>query len=158
MQKGMIKSLKAINFDLDSKALQKIYQSDNPFIYLKAYKQINKFFTDNGFVHRQWSGYISKGKLFDYEIINLIDDMNTTFPWLRKCVKKFDVTDVGEQHDLMYIFQKPEKSKLQSKSVETKENGTKGKAPISRKQIKNNAKIISQKNTVSKEKQTDKLR
>ena len=59
----MIKSLKAINFDLDSKALQKIYQSDNPFIYLKAYKQINKFFTDNGFVHRQWSGYISKGKL-----------------------------------------------------------------------------------------------
>lgn len=71
--------------------------------------------------------------------------MNTTFPWLRKCVKKFDVTDVGEQHDLMYIFQKPEKSKLQSKSVETKENGTKGKAPISRKQIKNNAKIISQK-------------
>lgn len=114
MQKGMIKSLKAINFDLDSKALQKIYQSDNPFIYLKAYKQINKFFTDNGFVHRQWSGYISKGKLFDYEIINLIDDI--------------------------------------------KENGTKGKAPISRKQIKNNAKIISQKNTVSKEKQTDKSR
>lgn len=54
MQKEMIKSLKAINFDLDSKALQKIYQSDNPFIYLKAYKQINKFFTDNGFVHRQW--------------------------------------------------------------------------------------------------------
>lgn len=100
MQKGMIKSLKAINFDLDSKALQKIYQSDNPFIYLKAYKQINKFFTDNGFVQ----------------------------------------------------------SKLQSKSVETKENGTKEKAPISRKQIKNNAKIISQKNTVSKEKQTDKSR
>lgn len=71
MQKGMIKSLKAINFDLDSKALQKIYQSDNPFIYLKAYKQINKFFTDNGFVHRQWSGYISKGKLFDYDFKSL---------------------------------------------------------------------------------------
>ena len=54
MQKGMIKSLKAINFDLDSKALQKIYQSDNPFIYLKAYKQltnsllITALFTDNG--------------------------------------------------------------------------------------------------------------
>ena len=39
-----------------------------------------------------------------------------------------------------------------------KENGTKEKAPISRKQNKNNAKIISQKNTVSKEKQTDKFR
>ena len=58
----------------------------------------------------------------------------------------------------MYIFQKSEKSKLQFKSVETKENETKGKTPLSRKQIKNNAKIITQKNTVSKEKQTDKLR
>lgn len=58
----------------------------------------------------------------------------------------------------LILFQKPEKSKLQSKSVETKENETKGKAPISRKQIKNNAKIITQKNTVSKEKQTDKSR
>lgn len=38
------------------------------------------------------------------------------------------------------------------------ETKTKGKAPISRKQIKNNAKIITQKNTVSKEKQTDKSR
>lgn len=38
--------------------------------------------------------------------------MNTTFPWLRKCVKKFDVTDIGEQHDLIYIFQKPEKSMM----------------------------------------------
>lgn len=43
-------------------------------------------------------------------------------------------------------------------SPENKENKTKGKAPISRKQIKNNAKIITQKNTVSKEKQTDKSR
>ena len=90
--------------------------------------------------------------------ICLVSDINTPSLDLPIELKKFDVTDIGEQHDLMYIFQKPEKSKLQSKSVETKENETKGKTPLSRKQIKNNAKIITQKNTVSKEKQTDKLR
>ena len=84
--------------------------------------------------------------------------MNKTLPWLHQCVTKFDVTDIGEEHDLIYIFQKPEKSKLQSKSVETKEKGTKKKAPISRKQIKSNAKIIAQKNTVIEEKQTEKSR
>ena len=94
----------------------------------------------------------------DAEILNIAYKLNDELPWFSKCVKKFDVTDVGEQHDLMYIFQKPEKSKLQSKSVETKENETKGKAPISCKQIKNNAKIIAQKNTVNEEKQTDKSR
>ena len=44
------------------------------------------------------------------------------------------------------------------KNSELAVNKTKGKAPISRKQIKNNAKIITQQNTVSKEKQTDKSR
>ena len=50
------------------------------------------------------------------DIYNIITDLDKTFPWLSKCVTKFDVTDIGEQHDLMYIFQKPEKSKLQFKS------------------------------------------
>lgn len=150
--------LKAINFDLDTNRLKSLHLNNRPLSHLKAYKQIGAFLKSKGFVHRQWSGYISRNKLSHMDIYNIVTDLDTTFPWLRKCVKKFDVTDIGEQHDLMYIFQKPEKSKLQSKSVETKENGTKGKDPISRKQIKNNAKIISQKNTVSKEKQTDKSR
>lgn len=150
--------LKAVNFDLDTKQLKSLYLNNRSLSYLKAYKQIGTFLKSRGFVHRQWSGYISRDKLSHMDIYNIITDLDKTFPWLSKCVTKFDVTDIGEQHDLMYIFQKPEKSKLQFKSVETKENETKGKAPISCKQIKNNAKIIAQKNTVNEEKQTDKSR
>ncbi len=114
---------------------------------------------NNGFEHRQWSGYISKQSLTPIQVTAIVKGLNKTLPWLHQCVTKFDVTDIGEQHDLMYIFQKPEKSKLQSKSVETKENETKGKAPISCKQIKNNAKIIAQKEySQRRKKQTDKSR
>ena len=152
------KCIKAINFDLEIKRVKEIFNSNSPYIYLKAYQLVSKFLKSNDFKHRQFSGYISSKKMSDAEILNIAYKLNDELPWFSKCVKKFYVTDVGEQHDLMYIFQKPEKSKLQSKSVETKENETKGKTPLSRKQIKNNAKIITQKNTVSKEKQTDKLR
>ena len=52
---------KAINFDLDTKVLKEIYcKSKNPLEYLKAYKEIKGFMKENGFSHRQWSGYISK--------------------------------------------------------------------------------------------------
>lgn len=134
------KCIKAINFDLETKRVKEIFHSNSPYIYLKAYQLVSKFLKSNDFKHRQFSGYISSKKMSDAEILNIAYKLNDELPWFSKCVKKFDVTDVGEQHDLMYIFQKPEKSKLQSKSVETKENKTKGKAPISRKQIKNNAK------------------
>ena len=149
---------KAVNFDLNTESLKKIFKSNNPFVYMIAYRKIGRFLINNGFEHRQWSGYISKQSLTPIQITAIVKGLNKTLPWLHQCVTKFDVTDIGEQHDLMYIFQKPEKSKLQSKSVETKENETKGKAPISCKQIKNNAKIIAQKNTVNEEKQTDKSR
>ncbi len=149
---------KAVNFDLNTESLKKIFKSNNPFVYMIAYRKIGRFLINNGFEHRQWSGYISKQSLTPIQVTAIVKGLNKTLPWLHQCVTKFDVTDIGEQHDLMYIFQKPEKSKLQSKSVETKENETKGKAPISCKQIKNNAKIIAQKNTVNEEKQTDKSR
>ena len=149
---------KAVNFDLNTESLKKIFKSNNPFVYMIAYRKIGRFLINNGFEHRQWSGYISKQSLTPIQVTAIVKGLNKTLPWLHQCVTRFDVTDIGEQHDLMYIFQKSEKSKLQFKSVETKENETKGKTPLSRKQIKNNAKIITQKNTVSKEKQTDKLR
>lgn len=60
--------LKAINFDLDIKALQQYYPSSN---WRKAYEDINKFFLSNGFEHRQGSGYISLIKTDDYSVLTL---------------------------------------------------------------------------------------
>lgn len=131
--------LKAVNFDLDTKQLKSLYLNNRSLSYLKAYKQIGTFLKSRGFVHRQWSGYISRDKLSHMDIYNIITDLDKTFPWLSKCVTKFDVTDIGEQHDLMYIFQKSSKEKLHAKSEKSKE-----KALISRDKIKKNASIISQ--------------
>ena len=51
---------KAINFDLDTKKLKDAYCVTNrPLEYLKAYGEIKDFMKSKGFLHRQWSGYVS---------------------------------------------------------------------------------------------------
>lgn len=93
--------LKAINVDLDTKALQQYYPSSN---WRKAYEDINKFFLSNGFEHRQGSGYISLIKTDDYSVLTLTRKLLNAMPWLSKCVKHFDVTDIGEQFDMLNII------------------------------------------------------
>lgn len=91
---------KAINFDLDTNALKKIFTDD----YSVAYKQIKKFMLDNGFSHRQYSGYISDKPLSEKDIYKLIYDLKNTLPWIMDKVNKFDVTDIGLQYDLTNNF------------------------------------------------------
>lgn len=122
---------KAVNFDLNTESLKKIFKSNNPFVYMIAYRKIGRFLINNGFEHRQWSGYISKQSLTPIQVTAIVKGLNKTLPWLHQCVTKFDVTDIGEQHDLMYIFQKSSKEKLHAKSEKSKE-----KALISRDKIK----------------------
>ena len=47
-------TLKAINFDLDTKELEKVFNGNTS----KPYEIIKKFMHDNGFEHRQYSGYL----------------------------------------------------------------------------------------------------
>lgn len=92
------KCLKAINFDLDTKALQKHYPSSN---WRKAYDDIKVFLFENGFEHRQGSGYVSKNKLHNTELSLKIEALSIAMPWLSKCVKQFDVTNVGKQYSML---------------------------------------------------------
>lgn len=95
---------KAINFDLDTKALKQHYcQTNNPLEYLNAYKEIKKFMINHGFSHRQWSGYVSEKAMSKAEIKLLITDLTQNFPWFSHCVNKIDETNVGKQYDLMDI-------------------------------------------------------
>lgn len=89
------KYLKAINFDLSVHELEKYYSD-----YRKAYHDVKRFFEKQGFEHRQGSGYISKKKLIQADIIDLLDVMNAELPWMCDCVTKIDVTNIGVQHDL----------------------------------------------------------
>lgn len=92
---------KAINFDLSTKALKKYYPSKH---YRGAYRDIRRFMLNNGFKHRQWSGYVSTQSITNYEISKIIAEMNNDFPWLKKCVNRFDVTDIGKQYDMLDLI------------------------------------------------------
>lgn len=92
-------SRKALNFDLDTNALKEHFSNT-----AEAYAKIKVFLLENGFEHRQYSGYVSKEPLEDYEITDLITKLSQQFSWLYSCTKKFDVTDIGDQHDLVDIL------------------------------------------------------
>ena len=139
---------KAVNFDLDTNALKKVFKSNNPFVYLKGYKQIGDFLKMNGFTHRQWSGYVSKKPLTPVQITTIVKGLNKALPWLKRCVKKFDVTNIGDTFDLMFVFDK-QKVKAPAKEQDGKQPYKSPKqqqqAVLSVKDIKRNAKIISEK-------------
>ena len=77
------KQYKAFNFDLSVRALQENYPGTN---YRQAYQDIRQFLEDNGFEHRQGSGYRSINEMSDIEVTLLVVRLGRSFPWLGKCV------------------------------------------------------------------------
>lgn len=97
------KSRKALNFDLDNHLLKKHYPSKN---YKMGWRDIQVYLKKNGFLHRQYSGYVSNDYMEMNEVIQIITEMSLSFIWLKKCVKEFDVTIVGGEYSLIdYINQ-----------------------------------------------------
>lgn len=90
---------KAINFDLSTNALEQYFTNT-----AEAYNKIKQFMLKNGFEHRQYSGYVSKEPMEDDDIALLALNLTNKFSWLYPCTQKFDVTDIGEQHDLRGIL------------------------------------------------------
>lgn len=90
---------KQIAFDLGENALKEYYPKPkftlNPKYYNKAYKDISKFMSRNGFDHSQYSVYVSRRELTDYDIMDLFGSMMQQMPWLPNCLIAIDVTDVG---------------------------------------------------------------
>lgn len=88
---------KNINFDIDTNMYTKITGKAAP----TAYYELRKFLENNDFLHRQGSGYISKYPMKSYEISDMVTKMSQELPWLKPCVKEFDVTNVGKQFSLI---------------------------------------------------------
>ena len=91
---------KAINFDLNTKKLKALG------IYPDAYKQLGKSFQKYDFEHRQGSGYISKDRLYNSDVLDVIKKVVKENDWLRDCAKKIDVTDIGKTFDLTDLLHK----------------------------------------------------
>ncbi len=94
-----IQSFKAINFDLDTNKLKEKFEN-----YTQAYNDVRKAFHKQGFEHRQGSGYVSDHPVTNLDVyvcvINIMIDLN----WLPDCVKKFDVTDIGDTYDMTDVI------------------------------------------------------
>jgi virulence-associated protein VapD len=93
------KRYKMINFDLDTRKLEQVFGENK---YRKGYSLIQRFFVRNGFLHHQYSGYISQSAMSYGEIYILITDkMLSELPWIVGCVNKFDATNVTSQSDML---------------------------------------------------------
>ncbi len=92
---------KALNFDLDTHKLQEEYLGRD---YHKAYYDVRNFLKAHRFEHRQGSGYLSEDKMSSADIFDLLDEMEQELGWIGSCVKKLDVTNIGQQYDLVYLF------------------------------------------------------
>lgn len=95
-------SRKALNFDLDDNLLKLNYPNHH---YKKGWKDISVFLKRNDFDHRQYSGYVSNGNKTYAQVNAIIEKMNTQLPWIKKCVKQFDVTAVLEEYSLLIFFE-----------------------------------------------------
>lgn len=90
---------KAIYFDLDTNSLLSIFPKGTR----KPYSEIKKFMIKKGFNHRQYSGYDSIDAMSHAQVVKIIKDLSRELPWLSKCLKKLDVTDIGKEYDLLMI-------------------------------------------------------
>ena len=84
------KYIKYINFDLDTNQLRDIFPDSTRL----PYSMIRKFFEDRGFIHRQYSGYISKEPLDNFGIFMIMEELGQKFTWLKNCIQEFDVSNV----------------------------------------------------------------
>ncbi|WP_288546646.1 VapD family protein [uncultured Helicobacter sp.] len=114
-----MKNRKALNFDLSTNELKKHFNST-----AEAYSQIKIFMIENGFEHRQYSGYISKEPMNEREITKLVRKLNKQLSWLSTCMLNFDVTDIGEQHDLTHLLT-GKKSKIAEFEISNESNEAK---------------------------------
>jgi len=135
---------KSLNFDLDTKKLKEHYSNKN---YTNAYEDIRKFLSENGFEHRQGSGYISKETMSIKEVTIVIEDLNSNCPWLYPCCKTLDYYDVGKEHSGLEILENLNKDKTLevNKTARRVEKEIKQTYKISNYQPKNKYKSLKDK-------------
>lgn len=97
------KKIRAINFDLKTESLKKYYSSKSPG---NAYAELAKFFYQNGFIHRQYSGYVSQKGMSNADIQDVIKDLTETFEWFSYCATVMDITTVEGSYNGLEIIEK----------------------------------------------------
>lgn len=138
--KNDIKQRRAINFDLSIEKLMAFYSETNP---KGAYKDIYNYFIQNGFEHRQGSGYCSKIKLTNSETLDIVNRMFKEMPWLDECSKKIDVTNIGEIYDIKELRSMDMQYNCSQKDI--KKSQVHKNKPSVLKRLEENKKILAEK-------------
>lgn len=81
------------SFDLSIQSLTKYYPKSD---INKSWSDIAKYMSEHGFDHRQYSGYLSVGKMNETQMIIAAMNMYKALPWLYNCADKFDSTAIIE--------------------------------------------------------------
>jgi len=102
-------SRKAINFDLDDSLLKKYYPSKN---YKNGWRDIRNFLRKSNFIHRQYSGYVSKDCISMADVSAIVYNMSLHLKWLKKCAMEFDVTIVTDEYSFLDTIMDADDSKL----------------------------------------------
>lgn len=90
-------------FDLTDSELKKFFGEKNTST---AYRKIRRFMENNGFEHRQYSGYISLKPMSRYRVQQLIQQLGKEESWLFSCTQKLDVMEIQEEYDYLSFLQK----------------------------------------------------
>ena len=106
--RNMGTSRKQITFDLNQEALRQWYphqeSTADPQYYKRAYKDIQRFMSGNGFERRQRSVYVYTEEMSALDIVSLMQRMAGQLPWLGRCAECVDTTDIGTQHSLLGLL------------------------------------------------------
>lgn len=93
---GLKKYIKYINFDLSTEELRKHFGNNTA----KAYELIKDFFLNKGFEHRQYSSYISKKPIDDYDFSQILELFARKHIWLKDCLQGFDILNVENEQKI----------------------------------------------------------
>ena len=108
----MKKVRKEFTFDLDTNILKNIFGQKS---YTRAYNELFNFFCKcRDFEHRQGSVYCSSNAMENYEVLKVAGELYQACPWIATALRRMDVADIGEIHELTeWIMQQ---TKVNSKS------------------------------------------
>lgn len=108
---------KQIAFDLDTKALEKYYPTNN---WRKAYADIKAFMSKNDFSWQQGSVYVSDRPITSTRVTSVLRELAKEYKWLNVCMRDCRETSIGKQQDRNHIFDKsvdvPERNKENTKA------------------------------------------
>ena len=105
MKKKKNHTRKQIAFDLDTKALEKYYPSQN---WRKAYEDIKKEMLKYNFEWKQGSVYNSIDGKSSVAVLRIIRSIVKTLSWLNACMRDCVITTIRREHSLNHLFNKKE--------------------------------------------------